>query len=78
MLIKRVLWLVGLSLLPAFGIQTYNEVALRASREEVVRIDVMRTATDVAQSLADIAETVREGLSFVSKEDVVREKDPVG
>ena len=77
-LTTRILLLVLLALAPALAIQGYNEYALRASRDEVVRADTMATARTVAEDLAQIAENVRQALNFVAQDQTVRAMEPTG
>ncbi len=75
MLTKRIFWLVGLALAPALAIQGYNEIALRAAREESVRTDTLRAAQAAAADLAVVADSLREGLDFIAQEKTVLDKD---
>lgn len=77
-LTARIVLLVLLALAPALAIQGYNEYALRASRNEAVRADTMATARSVADDLAQVAESTRQALDFVSRNPTVRAMDAVG
>ena len=76
-LTTRILLLVLLALAPALAIQGYNEYALRASRDAAIRVDALATARGVGQTLAQLAEGVRQALEFASEEASVKALDPV-
>lgn len=76
MLTTRILWLVVLALAPALAIQSYNEFALRAAREDVVRSDALRDAQGAAGDLADLGESLGQVLDIVAVEESVQHKDP--
>ena len=75
-LTTRILLLVILALAPALAIQGYNEVSLRASRDEAVRTDAIATAQVVAEDFAQFADAMRQALDLVSEDPSVRAKDP--
>ena len=77
-LTTRILLLVLLALVPALAIQGYNEVALRASRNEAVRADAIATARAVAEDFSQIAEEMRQALDLISEDPSVRAQDPAG
>ncbi|MFC6051203.1 histidine kinase, partial [Methylobacterium hispanicum] len=77
-LTTRILLLVLLALAPALAIQGYNEYALRASRDAAIQVDALATARGVGQTLAQIAEGVRQSLEFISEDPTVKARDAVG
>ncbi|GJD75329.1 sensor histidine kinase [Methylobacterium goesingense] len=74
----RILLLVLLALAPALAIQGYNEYALRASRDAVIRADTMATARTVAEDVEQVAENVRQALDYVAQDPSVRSLDSSG
>ena len=75
-LTTRILLRVVLALAPALAIQGYNEVSLRASRDEAVRTDAIATAQVAAEDFSRFADAVRRALDLVSEDQSVRAKDP--
>ena len=74
----RILLLVLLALAPALAIQGYNEHALRASRDAVIRADTMATARTVAEDVAQVAENVPQALGSVAQDPSVRSLNSSG
>ena len=75
-LTKRIVGLVGLALVPALAIQSYNEYALRSARSDAVRGEAMRTARGVAADLDQFIGGARQILGILAELPEIQKKDP--
>lgn len=74
-LTARILLLVVLALIPALGIQLYNETELRAAREQVARAVALRGARAVSSDLAQFSDGARQVLDILVEQPAIHERD---
>jgi len=74
-LLVRLIFLVALAVLPAIGIQAYNEVELRGAREDEAREQALRLARQTAAELERTVEGIRELMVTLAALPVVHAKD---
>ena len=71
----RVLMLLLIAVLPAIGIQGYNEYALRQARERDIRQQVIQTTRQFGAEMGELREGARQLLLSLGQLPAVREKD---
>ncbi len=74
-LLVRLIFLVALAVLPAIGIQIYNEIAMRGAREAEAREQSLRLARQTAAELERTVEGIRELMVTLAALPVVHGKD---
>ena len=71
----RILGLLLIAVLPAIGIQGYNEYALRQARERDIRQQVIQTTKQFGEEMGELREGARQLLLTVGQLPAVRQKD---
>src|SRR3954453_18840917 len=71
----RVMLLLLIAVLPAIGIQAYNEFDLRQAREREIRQQVVQTTKQFGEEMGELREGARQLLVALGKLPAVRQRD---
>ena len=77
-LLSRLFVLVAIAMLPAIGVQAYNEIDLRRTREVEVRDEALGLAKLAAAEQQQIVQGVRQALIALSEVPAIKAKDVQG